>query len=70
MQRVELTRVADEALTAMPDDVHEELLALIDSVADAPHPRPGRTVVFGASSWVTCSVMDGVVELLDVGWTG
>ncbi|MFE0043668.1 hypothetical protein [Streptomyces albireticuli] len=26
MTRVELTRVADEALSAMPDEVHEEVL--------------------------------------------
>lgn len=52
MARVELTRVADEVLSAMPDDVHEEVLALIDSVAHAPNVRPGWTA-FGASSWVT-----------------
>ncbi|WP_275589982.1 hypothetical protein [Streptomyces sp. G44] len=30
------------ATTAMPDDAHEEVLALIDSVAGAPDARPGH----------------------------
>ncbi|MEV5977526.1 hypothetical protein [Streptomyces sp. NPDC052114] len=70
MHRVELTRTADEVLTVMPDDVHEETLALIDSVADSADARPGPTVAFGASSWVTCTVSGSVVEVRDVGWTG
>lgn len=34
MHRVDLAREADKALWAMPDDVHEEVLALIDEVVD------------------------------------
>ncbi|MFE0132420.1 hypothetical protein ACFWY6_12735 [Streptomyces sp. NPDC059037] len=68
---MDLARAADEALWALPDDVHGELLALIDSVADAPDAQPtGAVVAFGASSWVTCSVSGDVVTVLDVGWTG
>ncbi|MCF3124032.1 hypothetical protein IPZ68_30640 [Streptomyces arenae] len=68
MHRVELTRTADEVLTGMPDDVHEEMLALIDSVADAAGERSaGPVVVFGASCWGTCTVAGDVVEVLDIG---
>ncbi|MFF8656791.1 hypothetical protein [Streptomyces huasconensis] len=70
MHRVELTGQADAVLEALPDDVHEEVLAVIDSVADAPNTRPGPIVAFGTSSWATCTVAVGVVEVLDVGWVG
>ncbi|MGW5868196.1 hypothetical protein ACWFRJ_39310 [Streptomyces sp. NPDC055239] len=35
MHRVDLAREADVALWSLPDDEHEEMLALIDEVADA-----------------------------------
>ncbi|MEV0254780.1 hypothetical protein AB0H82_11030 [Streptomyces sp. NPDC050732] len=70
MRRVELTDQADAVMEALPDDVHEEVLAVIDAVADAPDARAGQAAVFGASSWVTFSLAGEVVSVLDVGWTG
>ncbi|WP_055696516.1 hypothetical protein [Streptomyces silaceus] len=69
MHRVELSCQADAVMVMLPDDVHEEVLAVIDSVADAPDTRPGPVVAFGVSSWVTCRAARGTVEVLDVGWT-
>lgn len=69
MRRVELTDQADGVMEALPDDAHEMVLAIIDAVADTPVAQPGEAVtVFGASSWVTCTVGSDVVEVLDIGW--
>ncbi|MEU6996648.1 hypothetical protein ABZ953_39105 [Streptomyces sp. NPDC046465] len=71
MRRVELTGQADAVMEALPDDVHEEVLAIIDSVTDAPGAdRTDPTEAFGTASWVTCRARYDVVEVLDVGWAG
>ncbi|WP_223778793.1 hypothetical protein [Streptomyces sp. 135] len=46
MTRVELTRAADEALTVMPDDVHEEVFALM-GVRDVADRQLGLLRVVG-----------------------
>ncbi|MWA16184.1 hypothetical protein [Streptomyces sp. BA2] len=49
MHRVDLAREADQALWAMPDDVHEEMPALIDSVADEREDGIGPMPAAGAA---------------------
>lgn len=73
MRRVELTGRADAVMAVLPDDVHEEVLAIIDAVADTPDTDPtgrGPVPAFGRASWVTCRTTEDVVEVLDVGWAG
>ncbi|MEU8953138.1 hypothetical protein AB0C93_02410 [Streptomyces sp. NPDC048518] len=68
MRRVELPGRADAVLMMLPDDVHEEVLAVIDAVSDAPETDQGNsTEVFGTASWVLCGTAGNVVEVLDVG---
>ncbi|MFF1381459.1 hypothetical protein [Streptomyces sp. NPDC058308] len=67
MHRVKLRDRAAAVMDVLPDDGHEEVLAVIDAVAEAPEARSNRAVAFGVSSWVTCSVAGDVVEVLDNG---
>ncbi|WAL93959.1 hypothetical protein [Streptomyces sp. Je 1-369] len=74
MHRVELTRAADEALSAMPDDVHEETLALIDSVADEREHGAGPMTAAGAVLRGRCLIVyaaiGGLLVVLDAGKAG
>jgi hypothetical protein len=71
MHRVDLARWADEVLTDLPDDARDEVIMLIDAVADVPGPWPvGMSAAFASSCWVTFVVHGDVLEVLDVGWAG
>ncbi|MFD7204382.1 hypothetical protein [Streptomyces sp. NPDC059893] len=74
MHRVDLTRRAETALTAMPDDVHEEILALIDDVAAdraAGHgSTTGADAVFRERVWVVYVALGGLLVVLDAGRIG
>ncbi|MEV0114660.1 hypothetical protein AB0H77_15610 [Streptomyces sp. NPDC050844] len=74
MHRVDLARAADEALTAMPDDVHEEMLALIDSVADAREhgagPMAATDAVLRGRCWFVYAAVGGLLVVLDAGRVG
>jgi len=65
--RVLLEPAADEVLSGLPDDVHEELLGLIDAAADAPQDA---AAAFGPWWWVAYEVRAGELVVLDVGWVG
>lgn len=49
MRRVDLAQTAAAALSAMPDDVHEKTLALIDSVATRRESGAGQPVAAPAT---------------------
>ncbi|MER6686224.1 hypothetical protein [Streptomyces olivaceoviridis] len=58
-------------MAELSNGLHEEVLAVIDAVAEAPPLDSAAPITaFGASCWGTCSVASGVVEVLDVGSAG
>lgn len=74
MHRVDLTRAADEALWAMPDGVHEEMLALIDEVADERErgagPMAAANAVLRGRCWFVYAAIGGLLVVLDCGRVG
>lgn len=74
MHRVDLARAADEALWAMPDDVHEEMLMLIDDVADTREhgagPMASTDAVLRGRCWAVYVAIGGLLVVLDVGRVG
>ncbi|MGW6747609.1 hypothetical protein [Streptomyces sp. NPDC055006] len=74
MHRVDLTRPAETALAAMPDDVHEETLALIDDIAAdraAGHgAAAGADAVLRGRVWVVYVALGGLLVVLCAGWVG
>lgn len=71
MRRVDLARAADEALAAMPDDVHEDALALIDEIADVRELGAGSMMVVDAvlrgRVWVVYVALGGLLVVLNAG---
>jgi hypothetical protein len=65
--RVTLEPAADDVLLALPDDVHERALGLIDSAADAPQDAAS---VFGSWWRATYETRHDELVVLDVGWVG
>ncbi|MGW1596213.1 hypothetical protein [Streptomyces sp. NPDC002343] len=58
-------------MAKLSNGLHEEVLAVIDAVAEAPPLDSAAPITaFGASCWGTCSVASGVVEVLDAGSVG
>ncbi|MFE2737380.1 hypothetical protein [Streptomyces sp. NPDC059349] len=71
MHRVDLTRPAETALAAMPDDVHEETLAFIDGIADEGTDGAGRMTMVDAvlcgKVWVVWVALGVLITVLDAG---
>ncbi|MBW5420301.1 hypothetical protein GKQ77_01780 [Streptomyces sp. BG9H] len=71
MTRVDLTRVADAAMSAMPDAVHEEVLALIDSVADEREhgagPMTAADAVLRGRCWIVYAALGGLLIVYRAG---
>jgi hypothetical protein len=66
--RVELVQQAANALFDVPDDVHEEIIALIAAVAEDSKTRaPDLAAAFGDWCWLVYTTHGEVVEVLDVG---
>ncbi|MET9079307.1 hypothetical protein ABZX95_46050 [Streptomyces sp. NPDC004232] len=66
--RIELIQPAANVLFDMPDETHEEIIALIDAVAEGAEARaPDLAAAFGEWCWLVYTVHGDVVEVLDVG---
>lgn len=66
--KVELIQQAADALFDVPDSVHEEIVALIEAVADAPKIQVTElAAVFGEWCWLVYTIHGDVIEILDVG---
>ncbi|WP_367325796.1 hypothetical protein [Streptomyces sp. HUAS ZL42] len=66
--RVELVPRAANALFAVPDEVHEEIITLIEAVAgDSTTEAPDLAATFGEWCWLVHTRHGDVVEVLDVG---
>lgn len=66
--RVELIQPAVNALFCVPDETHEEIIALISAVAkDAQTRAPDLAAAFGEWCWLVYTVHGDVIEVLDVG---
>ncbi|MFE5028311.1 hypothetical protein ACFRAO_34695 [Streptomyces sp. NPDC056656] len=70
-RRVDLARAADETMAAMPDDVQEDALALIDEIADVRELGAGSMTVVDAvlreRVWVVYVALGGVLVVLNAG---
>ncbi|MFD7409504.1 hypothetical protein ACFV7R_44415 [Streptomyces sp. NPDC059866] len=52
----------------VPDGAHQEIIALITAVAQAPKPQdPELAAAFGEWCWLVYTAHGDVVEVLDVG---
>lgn len=62
---------AEELLSAMRDDVHDEVLALIDDIAEGRDRGVGRMTdvdaVLRGRMWVVCVALGGLLVVLDAG---
>lgn len=69
MHRVDLTRRAETGLVAMPDDVHEETLALIDDIAADREAVPAAVTdaVLCGRCWIVYAAAGGLLIVLDAG---
>ncbi|MCX4404077.1 hypothetical protein OG840_20615 [Streptomyces sp. NBC_01764] len=66
--RVELIQPAASVLFDVPDEMHEEIIALIDAVTeDAEMRAPDLAAAFGEWCWLVYTVHGDVIEILDVG---
>ncbi|MFF3656210.1 hypothetical protein [Streptomyces olivochromogenes] len=66
--RVELIQPAVSVLFDVPDEMHEEIMALIVAVTvDAEMRAPDLAAAFGEWCWLVYTVDGDVIEVLDVG---
>ncbi|MGW1760624.1 hypothetical protein [Streptomyces mirabilis] len=66
--RVELIQPAASVPFDVPEEVHEEIIALIDAVTDDAEMRaPDLAAAFGEWCWLVYTVHGDVIEVLDVG---
>ncbi|MFE2570475.1 hypothetical protein [Streptomyces mirabilis] len=66
--RVELIQQAAKVLFDVPDEMHEEIIALIDALTkDAEAQAPDLAAAFGEWCWLLYTVHGDVIEVLDVG---
>ncbi|MFG2369689.1 hypothetical protein ACGFY3_50485 [Streptomyces mirabilis] len=66
--RVELIQPAASVPFDVQDEVHEEIIALIDAVTeDAEMRAPDLAAAFGEWCWLVYTVHGDVIEVLDVG---
>ena len=68
VMRVELIQPAVSVLFDVPDEMHEEIMALIVAVTvDAEMRAPDLAAAFGEWCWLVYTVHGDVIEVLDVG---
>ncbi|MGW1507082.1 hypothetical protein ACWCQW_53420 [Streptomyces mirabilis] len=66
--RVELIPPAASVLFDVPDEMHEEIIALIDAITeDAEMRAPDLVAAFREWCWLVYTVHGDVIEVLDVG---
>ncbi|WP_406723850.1 hypothetical protein WJ438_03070 [Streptomyces sp. GD-15H] len=66
--RIELVQPAASVLFEVPNDMHEEIVALIDAVAKTPQAQVSDlAAAFGEWCWLVYTTHDDVIEVLDVG---
>lgn len=66
--RVELIQRAANVLFDVPDEMHEEIITLIDAITeDTVTQAPNLAAAFGEWCWVVYTVHGDVIEVLDVG---
>ncbi|MCN9241142.1 hypothetical protein AB0L85_20995 [Streptomyces sp. NPDC052051] len=67
--KVELIQRAADVLVDVPDDVHEEIIKLIDAVAEDPEAQipADLAAAFGEWCWLVYIIHEDVIEVLDVG---
>ncbi|MER6981983.1 hypothetical protein [Streptomyces carpinensis] len=66
--KVELIQRAADVLFDVRDEMHEEIITLIDAVThDTGTQAPDLAAVFGNWCWLVYTVHGDVVEVLDVG---
>ncbi|MCX5181293.1 hypothetical protein [Streptomyces sp. NBC_00268] len=66
--RVELIQRAANVLFGVPNEMHEEIIALIDAITkDAETQAPDLAAAFGEWCWLVYTVHGDVIEVLDVG---
>ncbi|MEV0443510.1 hypothetical protein AB0I84_13220 [Streptomyces spectabilis] len=74
MYRVDLAGPADRGLTAMPDDVHAEAMALIEDVVNGLEAAPSRAwrtdAVLRGQCWIVYAAGGGLLVVLDAGRVG
>ncbi|MFJ1562010.1 hypothetical protein [Streptomyces mirabilis] len=64
--RVELIRPAASVVFDVPDEMHEEIIALIDAVTeDAEMQAPDLAASSGEWCWLVHTVHGDVIEVLD-----
>ncbi|MGW6357002.1 hypothetical protein ACWFR5_18020 [Streptomyces sp. NPDC055092] len=66
--RVELIPRAANVLFGVPDEMHEEIIRLINAAAkDAETRAPDLAAAFGEWCWLVYTVHGDMIEVLDVG---
>ncbi|QIJ66084.1 hypothetical protein [Streptomyces sp. JB150] len=66
--RVELIELAANVLFDVPEDMHQEIIALITAVAEDPAAQlPGMSAAFGEWCWLVYTAHPDVIEVLDAG---
>ncbi|MGX5186043.1 hypothetical protein ACWKT5_25405 [Streptomyces avermitilis] len=66
--RVELIQPAANVLFDVPDEMHEEIIALIDAVTEDAETRAlDLGAAFSEWCWLVYTVHGDVIEVLDVG---
>ncbi|MBC2906799.1 hypothetical protein [Streptomyces cupreus] len=66
--RVELIQRAANVLLDVPDEMHEEIMTLIDAITeDTETQAPDLAGAFGEWCWLVYTVHGDVIEVLDVG---
>lgn len=66
--KVELIQPAASVLFDVPDDMHEEIIKLINAVAEDPQAQVSAlAAAFGEWCWLVYTIRGDVIEVLDVG---
>lgn len=66
--RVELIQPAANVLFDVPEEMHKEIITLIDAVTEDTDTRaPALAAAFGEWCWLVYTVHGDVIEVLDVG---
>jgi hypothetical protein len=66
--RIELIQRAADVLFDVPDEMHAEIVTLIDVITkDSEARTPALAAAFGEWCWLVYTVHGDVIEVLDVG---